>query len=401
MIKKQNLLVIARDMYPPFRVDVTELFNAELARHITLTWVMRSGGVESFKRDSDDVSYIISGGRGRLGRTLNWAILIARQCFRLQSYSMIQCRDLILGGAFVGIASIICKKKFFYWMSFPIEQGYLHQAEQNRAQGHFFSWFVKKVIGTSGKFLLKYVTLPLASHVFVQSEIMKLDVAKSFGVPLQKLTAVPMGVSKAHFVSARSSEGLRSSAASKTVVYVGTLDSARQMDVVARAVASFISSIDEEWTFLLIGKASAAERAVVTTAFSEHASPERLVFIDQLPFTQMLVHVSQADICVATYPVYPELLRSATPTKLIEYVSMGKRIVANSHPDHDYVLSQVTLGVITEFDADKLAEGLQEARRLGEPSDEDKDFAFDWVCRNREYSLLGARVLAVYKKYSI
>ena len=40
-----RLLIAARDFYPPFRVDVTELFGVFIARWLDLTWLMRLEGL--------------------------------------------------------------------------------------------------------------------------------------------------------------------------------------------------------------------------------------------------------------------------------------------------------------------------------------------------------------------
>ncbi len=40
----------------------------------------------------------------------------------------------------------------------------------------------------------------------------------------------------------------------------------------------------------------------------------------------------------------PEILRAASPTKLVEYMAMGKAVVANDHPEQKRVIEESGAG---------------------------------------------------------
>jgi glycosyltransferase involved in cell wall biosynthesis len=62
-----------------------------------------------------------------------------------------------------------------------------------------------------------------------------------------------------------------------------------------------------------------------------------IVFVGQLPQAEALRYVQEADVCAS--PFYPTpILRSASPTKLVEYMAMGKAVVANDQPEQRRVL---------------------------------------------------------------
>ena len=68
-----------------------------------------------------------------------------------------------------------------------------------------------------------------------------------------------------------------------------------------------------------------------------------VVFVGQLPQAQALRYVREADVCVS--PFYPTpVLRSTSPTKLVEYMAMGKAVVANDHPEQKRVIEESGAG---------------------------------------------------------
>jgi glycosyltransferase involved in cell wall biosynthesis len=68
------------------------------------------------------------------------------------------------------------------------------------------------------------------------------------------------------------------------------------------------------------------------------------VFVGQLPQAQALKYVREADVC--TSPFYPTpVLQSTSPTKLVEYMAMGKAVVANDHPEQKRVIEESGAGL--------------------------------------------------------
>jgi glycosyltransferase involved in cell wall biosynthesis len=67
--------------------------------------------------------------------------------------------------------------------------------------------------------------------------------------------------------------------------------------------------------------------------------------------------VAQADVCLS--PLYPTpILNAGSPTKLIEYMGMGKAVVANDHPEQKLVLAQSGGGLCVPYDEDAFAEAV-------------------------------------------
>jgi glycosyltransferase involved in cell wall biosynthesis len=81
---------------------------------------------------------------------------------------------------------------------------------------------------------------------------------------------------------------------------------------------------------------------------------ESLVMVGRLPQQAALRYVLDADVCLS--PFFPTpILNSTSPTKLIEYMAMGKAVVANDHPEQRLVIEQSGGGFCVPYDADAFA----------------------------------------------
>ena len=239
-----RLLVISSDYYPPTRVDVSVLFGVELVkRGHQIDWILQS---EAACRRA----YVAEWGDGRvwvgatdlgdsLIRRLRKHIFgIANDCrlfsrLRQTPYDAIQVKDKFLAGILAIIARRLFRIRFIYWLSYPIPEHYLMRAKDGTARYPL----LYALRGSAFKWLLYRCLLPAADHVFVQSEQMRCDVAAE-GIPLDKMTAVPMGIDVEMFAAANPGEprtvlppGV------PCVLYLGTLDKARRLDFVMRAFA--------------------------------------------------------------------------------------------------------------------------------------------------------------------
>ncbi len=392
---KPSILIVARDSYPPFRVDVTILFSKYLKKHLKIDWLMRHEASKPGTKASDgEEAYYIIGRNGIRGK-FDAVVQHLKAVFRIfrKDYAIVQCRDTILVASLYSIASRLSGVPFVYWMSYPMEEGYLDIARRALAEGRYVKALTRWIIGMSGRLSLYRIALPLARHIFVQSDQMKRDLLAE-GVGADKITPVPMGVDTLCFSPAECEPATEAFYAGReAILYLGSLDFARQMNIPAAGVAKALKSRPDA-IFVVIGRASQAERDLVAREFDD--LPSRIFFLEQMPLLKALSHVRRADICLAPYPDSKKMLASATPTKLVEYLAMGRRVVANQHPDQSAVIAGAGLGLISEFTADGFSRSILHALDLGEPTTHEMDRAHEWVRKNRDYSALSEKVAAIY-----
>ena len=123
---------------------------------------------------------------------------------------------------------------------------------------------------------------------------------------------------------------------------------------------------------------------------------DRLLFAGRLPLAEAFGYVRRADVCLAPFPVWPPTYLSATPTKLVEYLAMGRPVVAGDHPDQRRVIEDSGAGVIVPPTAEAFAAAI--SALLADPAGAEAMGARGpaWVAAHRDYAALSRTVEAVY-----
>lgn len=373
-----RMLVISSDTYPPTRVDVTVLFAEELAkRGHHVDWILQS---EKQLNQSQVVEW--AGGKVWVGATDLGNGLLSRirkhvlgishdlKLFRLLKsgdYDIVEVKDKFLSGIYALIAAKLYNKRFVYWLSWPFPEEYLYRAKDGTARYPF----LYVIRGHAFKILLYKFLLPWADHVFVQSEQMRRDIAAE-GISPAKMTAVPMGVRINADVALQPSARQVIPEGERCFLYLGTLAKFRRMDFMIRVHAR-VRAVIPEVKFYIVGAGNdPSDEQMLHDEADRLGVAESIVFTGQLPQAKALQYVRDADVCVS--PFYPTpILNSTSPTKLVEYMVMGKAVVANDHPEQRLVLEESGGGYCVPYDEDAFAAAIVKllnnpagAREMGE-----------------------------------
>ena len=357
-----RLLVVSSDTYPPVRVDVSVLFGQELAsRGFEIDWILQSeascdrayetswGGGKAWVGATNLGSSIWSRLRKHTAGLLHDLKLVPR--LRTGNYDVIEVKDKFLSGVVAACAARLYKARFVYWLSYPFPEEYLIRARDGTARYPL----LYQIRGSVFKFLLYRVLMPAADHIFVQSEQMRRDIAKQ-GVPPEKMTAVPMGVDVEKFspVTLRAADRRLVPPGEPCVLYLGTLVRVRRLDFLVRVMARVCTAVPGAKLYLVgRGDDPSDEELLVREARRLDVS-ESVVFVGQLPQAEALRYVQEADVCVS--PFFPTpILNSTSPTKLVEYLAMGKAVVANDHPEQRLVIEQSGAGYCVPWDEEAFA----------------------------------------------
>jgi glycosyltransferase involved in cell wall biosynthesis len=193
--------------------------------------------------------------------------------------------------------------------------------------------------------------------VFVQSEQMRQDVAAQ-GIPLQKLTAIPMGVSAAMCAANDLSRTRRHlPLAAPCVIYLGALNQVRRLDFLIRAFALVRENIPTALLYIVGRGDHPADEALLREEAARLDLGSAVVFVGQLPQSEALQYAQEADVCVS--PLYPTpILRVASPTKLVEYMALGKAVVANDHPEQKRIIDASGAGLCVPYDERAFADAV-------------------------------------------
>ena len=360
---KFKILFISSDKFPPFRVDVAVLFGKEISgRGHIVDWILQS-------EENCDKSYMtkMPGGQVLVGATDNgpsrwhrltkhiYSIINDLSMFRMAArnkYDFIQVKDKFLSALFAIVAAKKNHTKFIYWLSYPFPEASIYRAKEGTARYPLF-YLIR---GYIFKFFLYRVILPAADHIFVQSEQMLKDVAAE-GISLEKLTAVPMGVETDKIPFKLDGNALQPEKKQKIVLYLGTLAKIRKIDFLIR-VFSFVLNQEPSAKLYLVGAGDdPTDEQLIVDEAKRLGISDSIIMTGFLPMEKAWEFVRQADVCVS--PFHPTvILNSTSPTKLIEYMAMGKAVVANDHPEQRLVLEESSAGLCVRYDEDAFSSAI-------------------------------------------
>jgi glycosyltransferase involved in cell wall biosynthesis len=179
----------------------------------------------------------------------------------------------------------------------------------------------------------------------VQSEQMRRDV-ESRGIAPEKMTPVPSSVNLAEIDSALAEP--RPPPRPTTIVLLGTLLRERRLDILVRALALVRRSIPGAELVFVGGGENPEDEALLWREAERLDLQSAVTITGWLPTRQAWEIVRAAGVCVSPY--YPtEILRSTSPTKLVEYMALGKAVVANTHPEQSDVVASTGCGVVCDW----------------------------------------------------
>lgn len=389
------------DPFPPWRLDIDELFAHQLAaKGVRILWAAKRNGIGA----CEEVLYlgqrallpsgIASGGIAR--RLINEFLQLIFELglfFRLlgEKVDLIQIRDRrYFLGVLVWLAARIKGIPFVYWLSYPYPEHILEMARQETGWRHIFL----RVQGGLTSLILYRFLLRRADHVFVQSEQMRQDIAE-YGIDPDKMMPVPMGVPPKLLTWVAQKE--IGQGVSGRIVYVGTLARIRKLQTLIDAFVLVHKRFDTSHLVIVGDGDRPEDKACLVAMVRDYGLENAVTFTGFVPMEDAWSWAASAEVCIS--PFYPTpTLNSASPTKLVEYLALGKPVVANEHPDQALVLEQSLAGVCVPWGAESFAEGIcgfladpQKASRVGA-------LGPAWVAKHRSYDILATQVLDKYQE---
>lgn len=388
-----RLLTVCSDKYPPKRVDVSVLFGEELAgRGHSIDWIMQS-------ENSCTKAYVIPWASGKvwvgptdlgtslLSRVRKHLLGIAHDLrlfalARTGDYELIAVKDKFIAGIFAVIAARVFRKGFVYWLSYPFPEASLRGARDGTARYPILYW----IRGVAFEVILYRILLPAADHIFVQSEQMRRNVARK-GAFASKTTAVPMGVRFDSFAPLPPGDRHVIPPGERCFLYLGALDNVRRLGFIIRVLAMVRKALPDV-TLYLVGSADDPRDEQELLAEAQRLGVRAAVrLVGQLPQAEAFRYVAEADVCVS--PIFPTpILDAASPTKLIEYMAMGKAVVANDHPEQRMVIEQSGAGYCVPYREDEFAEAVITLLRAPELAREMGARGRRYAAEHRDYSFI-------------
>lgn len=171
-----------------------------------------------------------------------------------------------------------------------------------------------------------------ASHVLPVTQVLAGHV-QAYGVPTERIQVIPNGINEAHFAQAPAPDVAKTTLGLQGRLVLGFTGFVRDWHGVNRIVQWMASSQAPANTFLLV-VGDGPVRAEL------EAQAQRLGLQDRVRFTGV-IHRDQVPAHVAAFDValQPAVTPYASPLKLMEYLVLGKAIVAPRAPNLQEVLT--------------------------------------------------------------
>lgn len=395
-----HLLYFTAEQWPTFRPDVVALFGKYLPRYGVSCNLVTERDISS--ATAFDTPWgagraiLCTVPQNRAGQYLvkfwhNLRILLSVDA---SQYDAIQVRDMTIT-ALLGLMVARTKGlRFFYWLSYPQSEGQIERAKSRGLKGGIRFWF-PLLQGSFGQWLLYKIVLPRADHIFVQSQQMLLDVAKH-GIAMSRMTPVPMGVDTELAQSDEIQPVLDDRLAGKrVVVYLGTLDRLRQIEVLFQMLAIVKQQLPNILLVLVGDTEDAAHREWLKQEVARLDVGDHVLWTGWLAAAKAWSYVRAAEIGLSPIP-RGYLLDMGSPTKAVEYMALGLPVVVNDNPDQAQVIAESGGGLCVPFQAQAFADGVMQLLREPELMAQMAAKGRDYVSRIRGYDNIASSVAQVY-----
>ncbi len=301
------------------------------------------------------------------------------------TYDVIQVRDKFVIGVLGLLAARLTKAKFVYWLSYPYAECRVLDANEKRARVPWLSLLGGRVAG----WLLYKVIMPNADHIFVQSKQMLQDVALE-GIPEKLMSPVPMAVSE------KLLEHPPAMVEPNTILYLGTLLRVRRLDVLIECLG-IVRQRHPDARLIFVGDGDCPEDRIFLEAVSRRLQlSDAVEYTGMIPMAEAHERVARAAVCVS--PFYPTpILQSTSPTKLSEYMALGRPVVANTHPEQSVIIAESQAGICVDWSAKAFAEAI--ITLLDDPTAAENMGALgrEYVRKHRIYPVIARDVAAQYR----
>jgi len=383
-----KLLFLTSDKFPPFRPAAKAIFTDEFQRRgHKVDWLIQAETTQHkpgkmsfpqgniFVAGTSDKNTLIA----RIGKYVaEFAnnLRVTYLPFQVR-YDLIQVKDRYLSATIALAIAKLTKTPYFHWLAYPHAEAHALEAREGFARYPV----LYRMRATYQSFLLYKILLRYADHAFVQSEQMKRDIAE-LGIAKENMTAVPGSVTLSEIPFAAPEEPDPPKNQTEVVLYVGTLIRERHLEFLIQAFAH-TKQQQPKALLRIVGKGENPEdEQVLKDEITRLGLEDSVELVGQLPPVQVFPEIARSQVCVSPY--YPSwILNSTSPTKLIEYLAMGKPVVANEHPEQTEVINASGAGLVAPWKEEVFGSCIAELLAQPERATEMGKAGRRWVEENR------------------
>jgi len=398
-----RLLYLTHEPFPTYHADLAVLFGKYLPRLGLLADIVTEAMAES---DTLKATTDWLGGNALLfdmpsNRGLQHIVKFIHNVVSLlrcdaKKYDAIQVRDLPVAALFALIIARYKKLPFYYWMSYPQSEGQIHRAKE-RGWRAGVRYFFPLMQGHIGKFLLYKVVMPRADHNFVQSEKMREDLVE-LGLPFAKMTPVPMAVdletTRVEDITPIDDARL---AGKRVVLYMGTLDRTRQIEVLFEMLA-LARKKQPDIVLVIVGStADTGHMAWLKQEAERIAVNDSVIWTGWLPMSEAWRYTRVAEVGLSPIP-RGFLLDMGIPTKALEYMALNVPVLCNDNPYQKRAVEESGAGICVSLTAENFSNALLELLENTEQRQRMTTLGRQYITQFWNYEKVATDLFDVYQR---
>src|SRR5690606_3823091 len=147
---------------------------------------------------------------------------------------------------------------------------------------------------------------------------------------------------------------------------------------------------------VLVGKGESPEDERAIRAEAQRLGlADRVTITGWMPIERAWGYIKLADVCLSPYSPTP-ILQSTSPTKLIEYMALGRPVVANDHPEQSEVIRDSGAGLCCAGDEAAFASAVLRILRDPDAAERMGAAGRRYVERKRTHAALADAVVSRY-----
>lgn len=350
-----KILIIPGESFPTHQSFMTEVYSKE-DKLFQSVFLMRTDGKPKKRQVPWNKAFVYLIPRYSKTKLINsvttyfcmdirYAWLIPYIVFK-EKISIIQVRDLTFPLLVALILKLFLRKKVVYQKSYPHEY---HNMSNLLKSHHKFPWIVRTSTSCENKVL--HFFMRFCDAIFPITSHMAKNLQKDFGLPAQKMYPFGMGFNFDAFPE-KNKDNIFFLKDSVKVVYAGTLEEAREFDILLRGIVKAKKMMDgRQLVFEFIG-GTAEEINGLKDKAADFGILSNCHFSGWIDRDDVYRKIMNSHIGISWFGRDISYI-DASPTKMMEYLALGIPIVAvETVAMHKEILRKTNAGVCCQVDAD-------------------------------------------------
>lgn len=308
--------------------------------------------------------------------------------FREREYDLVLVREDTVDGLIGTYIKRKYKIPLVYELASPLEEEWEGYKFEGRKP--LFLWcLLAKIKALAKIYIMKKSDLILTTTRWFEEGLAAKGVSKS------KLMPFPNGVDIESF-SNKDGKKIREKyhlGNSKVIIYLGVIGKVRKLEVLIKAFAK-VKEERQNIKLLMVGDGTGRKNLKKLT--SELGLEDEVIFTGQVHQSEVPNFIAATDIGVSSVPSF-SFYKVSSPIKALEYMAIGKPVVANEEIfEHREVIEGSGGGILVPFSSEAFACAIIELLDNPERAKEMGKRGREWVVKNRSYEILGRRIEEAY-----